>query len=169
MRKRVWLVATVMLAGCAGSQPVSDEGPYPTPLTIEYRSLSKDRRYVYYRLDADGMLNFGGGRDAGIREASPAGKLTDAQRAELWHIIQQHQLMSATGSGAFSDYEKARYEVKLRAGTQQNAFNAVDDQVPGLKALDEALFNMQAAMRYDTVFQAIDEKINKSGGAVKKR
>jgi len=169
MRMMAILTAVMMLAGCNTAQTVRDDGPHPIPLQIEYRSLGKDRRYVYYRLERGGELYFGGGRDAGIREASPAGKLTEQQLTELWRVIENNDLMTAEGSGPFADHEKTRYEVKLRAGSKRHSFNAVDDEVPGLATLDQKLFDLQADLRYDTLFLSIDEKIRKEGGAVKKK
>lgn len=171
----------VALAACANQSEATKNKPvaaalvqdptpaqFPQPFTIELLSTSRDGRHVYYELHDDGVLHFGGGRDAHARAPDPIGRLTNAQRNQLWQTIQQQALMNAEGS-FLARHEKVRYEAKLRAGDERNGFSAVDDQLPGIAALEKLLFEMHTDLRYRSVFNPIEDRIERSGGAVHKR
>ncbi|MAE61814.1 MAG: hypothetical protein CMJ49_10725 [Planctomycetaceae bacterium] len=134
--------------GCSGPGRVDvDGGSLPSRFEIELRALQADQRQVYYVLESDGMLSYGGGREAGMRAAEPVGHLTDEQRLELWQIIVDYKLLEAEGSFMAAS-ARAQYDVRLRAGSHRHHFNTVDDRVPGLAELDMAMFAMQAKMRF---------------------
>ena len=181
MLRVAFVVATVCVAGgCASSSGkpaadstaalVADPTPvqFPQPFTLELLSTSRDGRHVYYELHEDGVLHFGGGRDAHARSPDAIGRLTNAQRNQLWQMIQQGNLMQAEGS-LLARHQKVRYEAKLRAGSERNAFTAVDQQSPAIAALEQTLFQMHTDLRYRSVFSPIEDRIDRSGGAVEKR
>ncbi|MBI1370851.1 MAG: hypothetical protein GC162_19635 [Planctomycetes bacterium] len=169
MIRRTFIALIVILAaGCATRQALRDGDPFPMPLTIELRTITADHRYAYYILDESGTLHFAGGRDAGVKNAAPAGTLTDEQKAQLWRLIDTGKLLDAKGSGPFEEGQNVRYELSITTGSHHASYRAIDDTVPGLADLDAALFKMQGDLRYKTLFKPIDETIRKSGGAVKK-
>ena len=154
-------VVPSVLSGCA-SKPVTEGGPdvLPLPFALEMRKVSADHRMTYYVLDADGMLHFGGGRHVGIRNAKQLGKISDAQRMQLWQLTRQHDLLNASGQ-MFSEATEATYEVKVEAGSHRNRLRSVDDRVPGLDRLEAALFEMQAELNYAGVFRPIEAEMKK--------
>lgn len=119
-----------------------------------------DQRQVYYVLESDGLFNFGGGRDAGIKTAYPDGHITDVQRRELWQIIVDHKLLQAKGS-FMAKRERVAYDLRIRTGSQTHHFNTVDDNVPGLEELEAAMFAMHLAMTYDDVMRPIESEMKR--------
>jgi hypothetical protein len=171
----VGVTAAIFIAGCATNekpavvvQPLVIPAGVPRPIEIELRAVkAAERRATYYKLDADGTLTFGGGIDANLRTGSRAGRLTGEQIAQLWSIIDGNKLLDAGGK-LFASGKVVSYEVRLRAGDRKANYGAVDDGVKGLDQLEGALFKMQSDLRYKDVFKPIDEKLRKSGGAVKR-
>ena len=144
------VVVALLLAGC--SRPhVVDGAPdrLPEPFILELRAISAGQRAVYYVLEADGTLRYGGGRFATTRQAvRDVGRLAAEERLRLWRTITAHHLLDARGQFLPSGGRDV-YELKVRAGRRRNAFTAADDAVPGLAELERALFEMQAARRFE--------------------
>lgn len=162
-------VVPSVLSGCASKQ-VSEGGPdaLPLPFALEVRKVSADHRMTYYVLDADGTLHFGGGRQAGVRNAKRLGTISDAKRMQLWQLIRQHDLLNASGQ-MFSEATEATYEVKVEAGGHRNRLRSVDDRVPGLDRLEAALFEMQAELNYAGVFRPIEAEMKKKSNVTRKQ
>ena len=117
--------------------------------TLTLRCTTKGGRLTYFELKPDGSLGYGGGRFAQQRITEPALTLSSEQRREVWQIIEKHDLLSAEGSGLFAGgAASTSYELTLRASGRSNSIHAIDDAVPGVKELHDALFKMQADARY---------------------
>jgi hypothetical protein len=165
------------LAGCSSSKAgdaagVAPDDPtpaaYPQPFEVSLYATSKQGRHVYYEVGTDGVLSFGGGRHAHIRAADPVARLTNAERNELWRVIEQHELLGAK-SEMFPKAEQVRYDVTIRAGGKRHRFNAVDEKVAGVAELDALLGRFKTELSSNRLYQAVDEKIRRSGGAVEKQ
>lgn len=140
------LSGLICLAGCAlsGSADQSQDG---CDLRIVLSAKSLDLRYTYFILEKDGQLLFGGGRDAAHRIAHPVTVLSPAQKDELRQIIDEHHLL-ADERIVRQDPQQIRYEAKIAGGGLRRSIRCVDDQVPGVKALHDKLFQFQAQVRY---------------------
>jgi len=162
-------LAIVITTGCALQGPIhqGDATSLPKPFALTFLSISTTGRQVYYEVREDGMIAFGGGRNALTQKARPLDKLNDQQRMQLWSIVRENNLLDAEGS--WGDGEKVKYDASFTAGARKNRFRTCDDRVPGLDQLDALLFSMQSEFNYRSVFQAINEKVRKSGGAVPKK
>ena len=148
LRSQIALLV-LLLAGCAGSK-VSEgsKDALPDPFTLELRAYARGQRSVYYVLERDGTLRYGGGRDANNRLAPhTAGVLSQEERLRLWRLIVNHRLLEARGRGLLP-HGTTTYEVKLRAASRRNSFHSADQSVPGLDELDRMLFQLQAHKRY---------------------
>lgn len=140
------LLSLMTLPAC--STPAIAPGDVPE-FSLTLRCTAKGGRLTYFELKPDGSLGYGGGRLALHRTTEPALTLTAEQRRAVWNIIQEHDLLSAKGEGLFAGgVSDTIYELNLRSGNQSNSLHAVNESVPGVKALHEALFKMQADERY---------------------
>jgi hypothetical protein len=167
--KRAVLLGVLMLSGCALSQGTVVEGTdstLPQPFELEVRAVSTSRR-VLYRLDAKAELEFGGGRNATFRETDPVGRMSDEDRLTLWRIIRQYKLLDA-GGPLLAVADKTTYEVQIVAGGVKHKIKTADDKTPGVPELEQALYKIAGDMRYKRAFRPIEEKIQNSGGTVKK-
>lgn len=135
--------------GCHGGSVVEGSAQtLPEPFTLELRVLAGGSRSVYYVLDADGRLRFGGGSDARIRSATvDAGVLSQEQRMEVWRIVLENGLLESEGR-LIVDHKGTRYEFNARAGSLRNSFQSEEGDLPGLHALDHYLFEVQSKLRY---------------------
>lgn len=143
------LMMFVMLAvmSACSSQTVAPGNVPEFSLTL--RCTTKGGRLTYFELKPDGSLGYGGGRFAQQRITEPALTLSSEQRRAVWQIIQKHDLLHAEGSGLFAGgAANTKYELTLRAAGRSNSLHAIDEQVPGIRELHDALFKMQADARY---------------------
>lgn len=141
------LLLTLALTGCASAPKAASDGS--PSLALELFTRSTDFRYTWFTLDPAGQLSFAGGRDAGLREGKPVKTLSPQERDELWSIIRRHDLLHAKGAGLFKEGEKITYELNLKTGEGNRELRAIDDQLPGVAELHDALFRMQASVRYN--------------------
>jgi hypothetical protein len=149
MIRSFFLLGCVITVGCS-ARPTFEgtAAQVPEPFTLELRVNSGGQRAVYYVLEPDASLHFGGGRFANIRQAvQDAGILSPEERGRLWQIVVAHRLLAATGQ--LLPKGQTIYELKVRAGPYRNSLTAADDSVPGLDELDRALFEIQARRRYE--------------------
>jgi hypothetical protein len=117
--------------------------------SLSLRCSAKGGRLTYFELAPDGALGYGGGRFAQQRVTEPALTLSSEQRRAVWTIIQKHDLLHAEGSGLFAGgAANTNYELTLQAAGRSNSLHAIDDALPGVKELHDALFKMQADARY---------------------
>ncbi len=140
------LCELICVAGCASSEPV---GQYHdgSDLRITLLAKSLGRRYTYFKLEKDDQLLFGGGRDAVQHIARPVTVLTPAQKEQIWQIINEHHLLVDRHIER-QEPQRVSYQAKLAEGERRWSFRCVDDQVPGVKALHDKLFQFQAQIRY---------------------
>ncbi len=143
-----WTLALALglIVGCAA--PPRDRGD-SVSLQIVLFAARNDGRYTYFELGADRLLKFGGGRSATVRAAEPAAQLSDADHASLVALVEQHRLLQARGRMFAGKGKQVRYEVELRMGDRSRKFQCVDDEVPGVAQLHEALFDLQGRGRYE--------------------
>lgn len=161
----VLLGLAVLSMGCQSAPVVEgDADTLPRPFEITLHGSGTDGRHVHYELSADGTLHFGGGRQATGRNSEPVGKLTDEQRMALWSIIRDERMLTAAGQGWGAKPQRIKHEVVLVAGSRRHRFTTIDDQTPGPKQLDEAMFKLQADVRYATLFNRIDHAIDAGVG-----
>ena len=142
------LTAVTYLPGCSTGEKTRESAGtgYPSPLTIDLYSSSADKRYVYYVVDRQGVLHYGGGVKANVREPEKVGKLTHEQLRYLWQIIDRYKLLGGSGE-IFPRGEKV-YEIKLNVGGRRASYGTGKSNLKGLDHLDQALFKMQADTRY---------------------
>ncbi len=140
------LFMTMVASGCASQTVAPGEVP---DITLTLRCTAKGGRLTYFELKPDGSLGYGGGRLALHRVTEPALTLSSEQRRAVWEIIREHDLLNAEGTGLFAGgAANTFYELNLRAAGTSNSLHAIDDAVPGVKELHDALFKMQADARY---------------------
>ncbi len=152
MYRVFYCLVIVSIIGCSGS-PTKTESHAPgspPPLTIKIQARFTDFRYTYLELAPDGELRFGGGKDAALKKSQPVGTITEEQRAALWDLINENHLFDAKGS-FFKDAERVRWDVSLASGWRKKSFECVDDDVPGVEALHDMLFDLQATMQYSKI------------------
>ncbi|MEX2670493.1 MAG: hypothetical protein WD294_00145 [Phycisphaeraceae bacterium] len=158
-------LSMLTIVGCASGGARTDPD---SDRRLEVKVFTEDGRQMAYRLERDGTLHFAGGRAVLRRNWSVSGTPTPEQRAELWQIIDQYDLLTADGS-FFASPEQVRYDVVLHAGREQNRFITVDDRVPGLAELTEALADLHSELRDADVYREIEGAIERSGGNVPQR
>ncbi len=177
MNRFALLLALLLgVAGCsspkAQAPAVTPDDPtpvaHPQPLELSLYATSTQGRHVYYVVGPDGVLSFGGGRNAHVRAADPIARLTNAQRNELWQVIDRYDLLEARGE-LFAKAQQVRYDVAIRAGGERHSFNTVDQNVAGLAELESLLGRFKTELSSSRVYRAVDEKIRRSGGAVEKQ
>ena len=166
---KAWSMTLIALAavGCGGVK-TADLSPDRLPEPFEVAQDMHDEpssRVARYVVDGEGMLNYGGGHHALVRDPKPIGRLTDAERLELWRIIHRHGLMAASGA-MFKSADQTLYRAKLTAAGQSHRFRAVDDEVAGLSALNDALYRMYSERRYEDVIRPIESEIERHEGNV---
>ena len=128
-----FLVLFVMvLAGCA-SEPLDVNQPQPWDLKLY--CATANRKYTYFEINPAGMLSYGGGRSANLRNAEPVVQLTDDQRQQIWRIIVEENLLDAQQpapwtSDAWESVRKQQYDLSLRVGHRLQSLRCIDDQ-PG--------------------------------------
>lgn len=158
MRYLTPLFACLLLAihGCA-STPATDTTqdasgvhqptPRPAQLRVSIYSIAKDSRYTYVEINRKGELLYNGGRQATQRTGTLVTRLDDAQLDAVWDIISRYKLTEAPNT-TFAKAEKVSYEVSINTGGVTRSFRAIDDRVPGVKQLNDLLFDYQADVRY---------------------
>lgn len=163
------LIATATLVGCAAGGAVAEGGEaHPTPLEVELNVSTQDGRRMAYQLRPDGTLRFAGGRQVAARDFRESGSLSIEQRQQVWQVIERNELLDA-GGRLFATPDTVRYQVELRAGRRLNSFIAVDDEVPGLAELHDALEQLHRDLADREIFQAIDGAIRRREGNVPRR
>ena len=136
----------IFAAGCATSGS-ADRSSIGDDLRLVLWTKSLDLRFTYFELDKDGQFLFGGGQDAAQRIAHRVSDLTAEQYRQLWQIIDEHHLLEKKRI-AKQDPKRIRYEAKIAGRGRKRSFRCVDDQVPGVKALHDKLFQFQAQINY---------------------
>jgi hypothetical protein len=136
-------LAVALMGGCQSAAKL----PPHRGLSLKLYCRGDANRQTYLELDKGGKLAFGGGRDAAQRVANPVMTLSDAQSQAVYDVIQRHDLLHAKGA-LFDKAQHTTYELDLRVDGKQRSLRAVDDQVPGLRELNDLLFDMQARERY---------------------
>lgn len=91
--RRCWtfiacLWAVFLVSGCASTSQGSRTGGVTLSLRIE----ESKNKAVYYAVDSNGTLGFGGGLDARFDRISWTGRMQDEELAELLTLIEQNQL-----------------------------------------------------------------------------
>ena len=119
----------------------------PTQLKVSIYSIAKDSRYTYLEINRKGELLYNGGRQATQRTGTPVTQLDSDQLDAVWDIICRYKLTEAP-STTFAKAEKVSYEVSINTGGVTRSFRAIDDRVPGVKQLNDLLFDYQAVVRY---------------------
>ncbi len=165
----LWALA-VTGCGSVGPAPLTAESPegVPQPLAIRLKVNQTDGRLAYYELTPEGVLKFGGGIDARRSSASAVGDVPDKERARLWQIVDEHDLLDADGV-PFASARETEYRVDLRVGDRHVSYRSVDERTKGLAALAKALANIRARLQADAIYEPIQRRIEASGGAVDKR
>jgi len=149
-------VLAMTLVGCASSGQ-SDPSVNPYDLQLELRSTYEDGRATIFELQRDGVLRFGGGRNALAGSTFPAGTLTREQFDRIWDVIESHDLL--TGSGRLlGDAERVQHHVRIRSNRGSASYRAIDDDQPGLDALHAVLMEIQGKFRYSNVFQKLPDE-----------
>ena len=144
-----WVLWAVCAAGCGTNRVVEgDADRAPEPFTLELLALGVESRSVYYVLDGEGMLRYGGGSDARNRLATiEVGKLDDGERLALWRVVVEGGLLDAEGT-MFPQRKLVEYEFSVRAGTKNNSIRCADDEVQGMAEFERALFELQTKKRF---------------------
>jgi hypothetical protein len=131
--------------GCSGPQS-RPQAEHAFALTLH--SATADRRYTYFEIDRGGQFSYGGGREGALRQTWPLGQLSPQQQRDIRQLIRDHQLAEARGS-RFASAQRVTYHFQFRDGARSRSYRAIDDEVPGLSALHDQLFQIQVQMRYD--------------------
>lgn len=121
--------------------------PRPAQLRVSIYSIAKDSRYTYLEINRKGELLYNGGRQATQRTGKPVTTLDDAQLDAVWDVICRYNLTEAPNT-TFAKAERVSYEVTINTGGVTHSFRTIDDRVPGVKQLNDLLFDYQADVRY---------------------
>ena len=143
-----WIVlvtAVVAVAGCTAPRFAADAPP-PDDLAFSMRGWFTDGRYTYFFAKKDGVLHFGGGQRALANHADPLTTLTAEQRAELWRIILNHDLLRAK-AGSSGPPQQVRWELRLTAAGFDRTLKCADDDVAGVRQLHDRLLRIREKAR----------------------
>ncbi|MHB1157640.1 MAG: hypothetical protein ACYC26_12500 [Phycisphaerales bacterium] len=164
--KSILLLACVLtFSACAdGTRDLSPD-TLPDPFDLTFAMRSTDGRATHYRITPDAGFHFSGGVGAYAGAATPIGKLTDAQRLQVWRWLVDHNLLRAAGP-MFARPQVVQYDLQLHAGSHHNRLTVVDP-APGspdsasLAQLNAILFGFQADIRYGQVIRPIEVELEK--------
>ena len=67
---------------------------------------------------------------------------------KLLDIVDRYQLTQAKGAGMFSAGSKTTYHLAIHTADGTHRFTALDEEVPGVRELYEAIFNLYTARMY---------------------
>jgi len=147
MIRCMMILAACLVAGsCASSQPLTADR-LPAPFELSLYTGTTDGRSTYFELKRGGLLRYGGGVDANVRNAFDVEHTTDAQRLVIWRIVHKRDLLDASGE-LFAEANEVEYDLHVRAGGRSNRIRAIDDGVRGLDELSRALFELQYELRF---------------------
>jgi hypothetical protein len=132
------------LSGCTAAAKSPAE-----QLTVNVGLTSTDRRAVYFELTAKGELLYAVGPNASPdAQLRSAGMLTLPERQKLLDIVDRYQLTQAKGAGIFSSGSKTTYRLAIHTADGTHRFTALDEEVPGVRELYDAIFNLYTARMY---------------------
>ena len=86
-RSQGWLLAALLLGGCQGGDSAAT---VTGGLSLEMHVVGEQNLSVFYRVDENGMLGFGGGVDARERNVSWTGPMTEEEIERLRELVREH-------------------------------------------------------------------------------
>lgn len=138
----LWLVMSV---GCASKQMplLGDASQFDLTLSRH----TQDGRITYFTITKTGEFSYSGGQLAIIRDARPVGKLTKAQRDEIWTIVKENKLTEVKST--IFPKGKVVYAFSFNAkGVSGRSIQTTQADAPKLKILHEYLFMILKKARY---------------------
>jgi hypothetical protein len=138
----------IWVAGCAKPHGMAGSPP-PRELSLMLRMIANDNRLTCFEISKKGELFYAGGHDALFGHTHIVGPLTAGQRQQVWKIITDNHLLEAPSAAMFAKGEKVTYQLMIDTGEGRRTLRALDEQVPGLKELQDLLMGYQAAVRYN--------------------
>lgn len=140
------LLACLVLAACAGGE----SGPSRIAgLDVRLEMIDGDRA-ARFSVDRDGVLAFGGGRDAREERMTWQGTLDAGQCADLVALIERSSWQAVDSA---APRRHARFIVKVRDESGTRRFETGLDQ-PDARALYE-LLTVAVSVRFDGESQAL--------------
>ena len=137
------LLAAAFLPACA-----SPSGAAARQLTVSIGVTSPAHPARYLEITPAGELLAAAPADNGLPETKTVGVLKLAQRQQLLDIVNKYNLMQAPGDPALSSGPEATYQVTIHTAQGTHRLTAVDDHVPGVPELYDAVVAFDAALRY---------------------
>ncbi len=139
----------VMLPACAKPHGLAGSPP-PRQLSLMLRMFTNDNRLTCFEITKKGELFYAGGHDALFGKTSIVCPLKPEQMQQIWKIITDNHLLEAPSASMFDKGEKLTYQLMIDTGSGRRTLRALDDQVPGLKDLQDLLMSYQTAVRYNS-------------------
>ncbi|MHC4613644.1 MAG: hypothetical protein ACYTAU_08730 [Planctomycetota bacterium] len=124
----------VVLAGCSAADP----GSATRGLSLEVWDRGLENRAVLYRVETDGTISFGGGRDAIQQSVSWTGPLTAEEIDQLWVLLEDHGWFSGEVRAASTGEPRRRQcWIRLRwpGGKKRIRFRGENPDVDPVEAL----------------------------------
>jgi hypothetical protein len=124
----------VLLAGCSAPDP----GSVTRGLSLEVWDRGLENRAVLYRVETDGTISFGGGRDAINQRISWTGPLTADEVDQLWVLLEDHGWLSGEVRAASTGEPRRRQcRIQLRwpGGRKRFRFRGENPDVEPVEAL----------------------------------
>ncbi|MEX2215235.1 MAG: hypothetical protein WD768_13970 [Phycisphaeraceae bacterium] len=145
-----WLLLFAALL-CPGCQSSNISDTMPAHYTLALTTAGANQQFTFFKLDADDVLHFAGGRDVITRATKPLLKVTPLQREALWNLVVRYGLHKAKGELFLTD-GKVKYELTIKTGSMfaNQKLNAADNEVPGLAELHQYLMAVRAGVKLDS-------------------
>lgn len=145
MKRRAGIMSVLTLCclamgGCASSPRVAWDGSSPMAGVMLEMLVRRDAsQAVFYRVQPDGALGWGGGQAALARETTWQGTLTDEEATALLALLDRHQWRSG-GATASGEPPTLVHEIRLDSPEGSQRYRLVGDEA-GLREIRGLLEN----------------------------
>ena len=133
------LLAAAFLPACASQSGAGQ-------LTVTIGVTSAGHPAQYFEITRSGELLASVPAATGLPQIKSSGVLKLPQRQQLLDIVNKYQLMQAPGDAALSSGAGATYQVTIHTAAGTHRLTAVDDHVPGVPELYDAVAGFHAAL-----------------------
>jgi hypothetical protein len=119
--------------------------------SLELRMKDKSGKATLYKIDRNGFMTFGGGRDAVLEQTNSVGFLTNAQLQQVLDLVTRDKLVETKDRPLrTSDTVTWKFVYK---GPQGNVdVTSLDNEQPGLKNLHNLLQDLRSSYSHNVPY-----------------